>query len=138
MLEELVNSVVRLSVAMTVFAMQEVQSAVGTVDTKDSADKLRDMIDAMANAVSSKIEDGKRPTLDSLNTLGKNVVDRTVGVTIDTLNDTLNVQSLSPKDLVKSGSDAVKSTSDWLVDIIKPVNSSSSEPKVAEEALVAG
>jgi hypothetical protein len=136
MMQELLNSMVRLSAAMTVFGMQEVQSAVGTVDPKVSVDKLREMIDAMANAVSSKIEESKRPTLDSFNTLGKNVVDRTVGRTLDTLNDTLNVESLAPKDIVKSTSDAVKSTSDWLVDIIKPVSkTSASEPKVAEEAL---
>ena len=135
-MQELLNSMVRLSAAMTVFGMQEVQSAVGTVDPKVSVDKLREMIDAMANAVSSKIEESKRPTLDSFNSLGKNVVDRTVGRTLDTLNDTLNVESLAPKDIVKSTTDAVKSTSDWLVDIIKPVaKTSASEPKVAEEAL---
>jgi hypothetical protein len=133
---ELLNSMVRLSAAVTVFGMQEVQSAVGSADPTESVDKLRAMIDSMANAVSSKIDESKRPTLDSFSSLGKNVVDRTVGRTMDTLNDTLNVPSMSPKDIVQSTSDAVKSTSDWLGKIVKPAaEPAASEPKVAEEAL---
>jgi hypothetical protein len=133
---ELLNSMVRLSAAVTVYGMQEVQGAVGSVDPEQSLDKLRDMIDSLTAAVASKIDDQRRPTLDSFSTLGKDVVDRTVGRTVDTLTDKLNVRSMSPRDLVKSTNDAVKSTSDWLDGIVKPRPVPiSSEPVAAGDAL---
>jgi hypothetical protein len=134
---ELLNSMVRLSAAVTVYGMQEVQTAVGSVDPAISVDKLRDMIDTMATAVTSKIDEKRRPTLESFSNLGRDVVDRTVGRTMDTLSDTLKVPSMSPRDIVQSTSDAVKSTSDWLSGIVKPATAAASEPKAAEEALAA-
>lgn len=133
---ELLNSMVRLSAAVTVYGMQEVQSAVGAVDPQESVDKLRDMIDSMAAAVSSKIDEKRRPTLESISNLGRDVVDRTVGRTMDTLSDKLNVPSMSPRDLAQSTSDAVKSTSDWLDGIVKPHPTTlAGEPVAAEEVL---
>ena len=41
-MQETLNSLVRLSAAMTVFGMQQVQTAVGSADTKESVDKLRE------------------------------------------------------------------------------------------------
>ncbi len=118
---ELLNSLVRLSAAVTVYGMQEVQSAAGSVSSTESMEKFREIIDSMTNAIKGKIDPSKRPTLDSFSTLGQNVVDQTVGRTIDTLNHTLNVPSMSPSDLLQSTSDAAKSTSDWLGGIVKPV-----------------
>lgn len=123
---ELLNSMVRLSAAVTVFGIQEVQSAVGAVDTKESMDQLRGMIDAMTNAVTSRIDENRRSTVKSISNLGEDVVSRTV--------DTLNVPSISPREFVKSTADMVKSTSDWLDGIVKPAPAAS-EPKSAEEAL---
>lgn len=118
---ELLNSLVRLSAAVTVFGMQEIHTTAGTVDPGESVDKLREMIDSMANKISSKIDESRRPTLESFSSLGKNVVDQTVGRTMETLNSTLNVPSMLPRDILQSTSDAVKSTSDWLGEIVKPV-----------------
>ena len=118
---ELLNSLVRLSAAVTVYGMQEVQTAAGSVSPTESVEKLREMIDSMANTITGKIDASKRPTLDSFSTLGRNVVDQTVGRTLDTLNHTLHVPSMSPGDILQSTSDAAKSTSDWLGGIVKPV-----------------
>ena len=54
-MQELLNfDPFKLSAAMTVFGMQQVETAVGSVDGKESLDKeLREVIDAMAAAVSS-------------------------------------------------------------------------------------
>jgi hypothetical protein len=133
---ELLNSMVRLSAAVTVYSMQEVQSAVGTVDPAEGVGKLRDMIDSLANAVTSKIDESKRPMLESFSSLGHDVVDRTVGRTMDTLNDTLKVSSMYPRDLVKSGLDVAKSASDRLDGIVKSAVSPTGS-KVAETALTA-
>lgn len=128
-MRELLNSMVRLSAAVTVFGMQEVQVAIDAVNPNQPMDKLRDLLDSMASAVSSKIDEPRLPTLESFSKLGTDVIDRTM--------DTLGARSLSPSDIVQSTSNAVKSTSDWLEGIVKPAPSApaSAEPEAAEEAL---
>jgi hypothetical protein len=76
-MQETLNSLVRLSAAITVFGVQQVQSAVGSANSKDSADKLREVIDGMAAAVSAQIDQSKLPALDSISSLGHDVVGRT-------------------------------------------------------------
>lgn len=139
---ELLNSMLRLSAAVTVFSMQEVQTAVDGAHPKESVEKLREMIDSLAEAVTSKINESKRPTLDSLSNLGQDFVGRTqevVGKTQEAVGrtmETLKVPSMSPRNIVQSTNDAVKSTTDWLDGIVRPSHSAS-EPKSAEEALAA-
>ena len=124
---ELLNSLVRLSAAVTVLGMQEVQSAAGAVHPTESVEKLREMIDSMTNSLTSKINESKRPVLESFSRTGQDVVDQTVGRTMDTLsstmdslNNTINIPNISPKEIIQSTSDAAKSTSDWLRGIVKP------------------
>ena len=76
-MQETLNSLVRLSAAITVFGVQQVQTAVGSANTKDSVDKMRDVIDGMAAAVSAQIDQSKLPTLDSISNLGHGVVKTT-------------------------------------------------------------
>ncbi|HVV46185.1 MAG TPA: hypothetical protein VHC72_13320 [Bryobacteraceae bacterium] len=64
---ELLNSLVRLSAAMTVYGMQEVQTAAGSVHPEKSVEKLREMIDSLADSLSSRIDDKRRPMLDNIN-----------------------------------------------------------------------
>ncbi len=76
-MQETLNSLVRLSAAITVFGVQQVQSAVGSANSQDSAGKLREVIDGMAAAVSAQIDESKLPALDSISSLGHDVVGRT-------------------------------------------------------------
>jgi len=92
-MQETLNSLVRLSAAIAVFGVQQVQTAVGSANTKDSGDKMREVIDGMAAAVSAQIDESKLPALDSISSLGHNVVENTTGI--------------------------VKTTSDWLQGIVK-------------------
>src|SRR6266850_3758065 len=120
-MQETLNSLVRLSAAMTVFGMQQVQTAVGSADTKESVDKLREVIDAMAAAVSAKIDESKLPTLDSISSLGHDVVDRTM--------DSLKVPTMNPLEILKNTTGMVKTTSDWLDGFVRAAAPGSSEPK---------
>ena len=56
-MQETLNSLVRLSAAIAVFGVQQVQTAVGSANTKDSGDKMREVIDGMAAAVSAQIDE---------------------------------------------------------------------------------
>jgi hypothetical protein len=131
-MQELLNSMVRLSAAMTVFGMQQVETAVGSVDATESMNKLREVIDAMAAAVSSKIDESKRPTLDSVSNLGHDVVGRTMSSM-----NAIKVPSINPREIVQNTSEMVSKTSDWLDKMVKPSPATTSEPKPAEEALAA-
>jgi hypothetical protein len=63
---ELLNSLVRLSAAMTVYGMQEVQTVAGSVHPEKSVGKLREMIDSLADSLSSRISEDRHPMLDNL------------------------------------------------------------------------
>lgn len=122
-MQELLNSMVKLSAAMTVFGIQQMQGAVGTTDTKESVDKLRDVIDAMAAAVSARIDESRRPVVDRISNLPGDIMDKAID---------------SSKGVVQNTSDMMKSTTNWVSGMIRPANApASSEPKSAEEALAA-
>lgn len=110
-MQELINSFVRLSAAMSVYTLQQMQTAVDTLDTKDSVSKLKKMIDSMTDALTAQIDESKKKAVDSISNLGADVVERTF--------DTFNVQGLKPHDLVESTTDMVRKTSDSLSHIIK-------------------
>jgi hypothetical protein len=129
-MQELLNSMVRLSAAMTVFGMQQVETAVSSVDATESMNKLREVIDAMAAAVSSKIDESKRPTLDSVSNLGHDVVGRTMSSM-----NAIKVPSINPREIVQNTSDMVNKSAEWLDKMVKPAPVATSEPKAAEEAL---
>jgi len=134
-MQELINSFVRLSAAMSVYSMQQMQSAVETIDPKDSVTKLKKMIDSMTDALTAQIDDSKKQTVDSISNLGADVVGRTF--------DTLNVSALHPSELVQTTNDLVRKTTDSLASIIKPdktagrkaKKASDSTPRPAEEVL---
>jgi hypothetical protein len=104
-MQELFNSMIRLSAAMTVFGVQQLQNTMGSVDTKQSVDKLREVIDAMTDALSAKIDKSRRPTLDRLSNLPQDIIKRSVD---------------STREVVKDTSEIVKSTSDWIAGSAKP------------------
>src|SRR5882757_4818176 len=75
-MQETFNSLVRLSTAMTLFGVQQVQTVVGSGNPKESVEKLRAVIDGMSAVVSAGIDESKLPTLDSISHMGHQVVDQ--------------------------------------------------------------
>ena len=131
-MQELINSFVRLSAAMSVYSMQQMQSAVETIDPRDSVTKLKKMIDSMTDALTAQIDESKMKTVDSISNLGADVVDRTF--------NTLSVPGLNPRDLVDTTNKMVRKTTDSLANIIKSEKgedkkSSAGTPQAAEVVL---
>jgi hypothetical protein len=60
-MQETLKSQGRLSAAISVFGLQQVQTAVESADTNESVKKLREVIDAMVAAVSAKIDEFAAP-----------------------------------------------------------------------------
>jgi uncharacterized protein with ATP-grasp and redox domains len=131
-MQELINSFVRLSAAMSVYSMQQMQSAVETIDPKDSVARLKKMIDSMTDALTSQIDESKKKTVDSISNLGADVVGKTF--------DTLSVPGMSAKDIVQTTNDMVRKTTDSLASMIKSdkgddKKASGSTPQAAEVVL---
>jgi len=127
-MQELINSFVRLSAAMTVYSMQQMQTAVESVDPRESVGKLKHMIDSMADALTSQIDESKKPALDSISNVGRDVVGKTF--------ETINMAAMSPKDIVQQTGEMVKKTTDSIASMIRPEEKKSSgEPQAAEAAL---
>ena len=91
--------------------MQQMQSAVESIDPKDSVAKFKKMIDSMTDALTAQIDESKKQTVDSISNLGADVVERTF--------DTLAVPGLNARDLVKTTNDVVRKTSDSIASMIK-------------------
>ncbi|MCU1329842.1 MAG: hypothetical protein JWN34_5212 [Bryobacterales bacterium] len=121
-MQELINSIVRLSAAATMYGMQQVQTTVGGFDTKESLDNLRSVIDGVTATLTAKLDENKKSTVDSISNAGNEVVSRTWTV--------LNVDAMKPKEVADSASDFVRRTSDAFSSMIK-----SGEPAPAESAL---
>jgi hypothetical protein len=129
-MQELINSFVRLSAAMSVYTMQQMQSAVESIDPKDSVAKFKKMIDSMTDALTAQIDENKKKTVDSISSLGADVVGRTF--------DTLNASGLNARDIVGSTSDMARKTADSLAGMIKmdkDEKKSTTTPEPAEVVL---
>ena len=126
--QELINSLVRLSAAMTVFGMQQMQTAVGNVDPNEAIVKLREVIDAMTNIVNSQIEDSRKPTVESMTSLGRNMMDRTW--------DAINMGTPQPRDLMNVANDSLRRATSGLNEFMRlEKKGSGTEPKPLEEVL---
>jgi hypothetical protein len=128
--QDLINSFVRLSAAMSVYSLQQVQSAAG-IDPRDSVAKLKKMIDSMTEALTAQIDESKMQTVDSISNLGSGVVERTFET----------VSSLNPRDIVENTNKVVRKTTDSIAGMLKSDKGddkkSASTPQGAGEVLAA-
>jgi hypothetical protein len=115
--QDLINSFVRLSAAMAVYSLHQMQSAVDTIDAKDPVAKLKKMIDSVTDALIEQIDESKKKTVDSISNLGADMVART----FDTVPGLKSHDLVSrTNDLVATTNDVVRKTTDSLASIIKP------------------
>jgi hypothetical protein len=88
-LRELTLSMIRFSNAVTLFSIQQMQNAPGTVtDSEALINRFCGALDAISNTLSTQIDASKKSTLDSMTRTGAEMVDRT--------RDALYVQALNP------------------------------------------
>ena len=113
-MQELVDSIVRFSTAMSLFGVQQVQNVLEiATDSNATVKKVQQSFDAVTTVVLEQLDPGKRPTIDSITHL----VDKTYS--------TLNVPALDPAKMVQTATDAVRKTADTMTDAITRAESSS-------------
>ena len=105
-MQELLNSLVRFSAAVTVLGMQEVKNAAGLVNVKpsESLEKLKSTVDRLTDAVSAHIEDSSKPSVDTIASMPQDFYARSEALGRDVLQNT---------------SELVKNTTDWLANKTK-------------------
>jgi uncharacterized protein YdeI (BOF family) len=131
-MQDLINSIVRFSAAMTLFSMQQMQNAIGAAaDSQVALTKFRDALDSITGAITSQLDENKKPTLDSMAHLGTDIVDRTW--------DTMNVSAMDPRQVLQTTGDLMKKTSESLAGMMKKAEAAppppAGEPQPAASAL---
>jgi DNA-directed RNA polymerase beta' subunit len=75
--KDLMTSMVRLSAALTIFGMEQAQTAVDALsDSKASTEKFRKTIDALTDAVIAQVDERHRDSLKEMADAGAKFVDR--------------------------------------------------------------
>jgi len=127
-MQEMMNSMMRFSAAITLFGMQQLQNAAElAIDSQAALKKFRENLDAVTNALIAQLDDSSKPALDSMTNLGSDLVDRTMTA--------VNVSALDPRELVHTTEDLMRKTTDSLADMIKKRPPTAGEPQSAAEAL---
>jgi hypothetical protein len=134
MVQELVNSMIRFSAAMTVFGQQQIQNAMSSaMSTESGINAMREALDSATQVLTAQIDDKQRSTRKSVSDLGTDLVSRTF--------DTMQMSRLDPRQIVETTGNMVKQVSDTIESAIKKTAAaassatSSGEPKPAAEAL---
>ena len=128
-MQELIVSMMRLSAAMTLFGMQQIQNAVGAAaDTHHTLEKFRKALDSMTDAMAKEMDESKTAALDSMTKVQTDIINRTW--------DAMNVESFDPREMMSTMADLTKKTSDSLADlVVKSESKSDSESKAATNAV---
>lgn len=96
-MQDTFNAMARLSAAVAVFGVQQLQTAVVSADPRVAAANLRDLFEGVAVAVSAGIDESRLPDVDGIFHLSRGVADRAL----------------------ENTSGIVKTTSGWLFGMVK-------------------
>ncbi|NDJ10752.1 MAG: hypothetical protein EBY17_06110 [Acidobacteriia bacterium] len=105
-MQELINSIVRLSAAATLYSMQQVQSSVSDFDTKESLQSLRQVMDGVASALISKLDESKKEILVNITETGSDVavaIERDIKEIRDTADDVFHRTLKATKEISHIG-----------------------------------
>jgi hypothetical protein len=129
MVQDLMNSMIRFSAAITIFGQQQLQNAVSTaMNTESGIKALREALDSATQVLTSQIDEKQKSTVKSVSDLGTDLVSRTF--------DTMQMSRLDPRQIVETTGSMVRQVSETIETAIKkPNGTSSGEPKPAAEAL---
>jgi hypothetical protein len=137
-MQELIGSMVRFSTALTLFGLQQMRYAMSAmVETPMSLDRFRQAVDSAANALTAKIDDQQKTTLNSVNTLSADVIAKTYDSVKNTVAD--------PGRVLRATSDALRRTAETCTSVLNRTTSAaagnpapatgSGEPQPAADVL---
>lgn len=131
MVQDLMNSMIRFSAAITIFGQQQLQNAMSTaMNTESGIKAMREAFDSATQVLTSQIDDKQKSTVKSVSDLGTDLVSRTF--------DTMHMSRLDPRQIVETTGSMVRQVSETIESAIKKPKTngaSSGDPKPAAEAL---
>jgi hypothetical protein len=129
-MDQLLVSMMRFSTAVTLFGIQQMESAMNTVtgseNFKDSLDKFRTALDDFSEAVGKEIDKGKRETLDSITRACEDTLKRAM--------DGMNENMTDPREALNTAADMMKKATDSLADWMNLEKSSKSSDSTKDSA----
>lgn len=129
MVQDLMNSMIRFSAAITIFGQQQLQNAMSSaMNTESGLKAMREALDSATQVLTSQIDEKQKSTMKSVSDLGTDLVSRTF--------DTMQMSRLDPRQIVEATGSMVRQVSQTIDSAIKKPNGvSSGDPKPAAEAL---
>lgn len=107
-MDKLLVSMMRFSTAMTLFGVQQMETAMNTVsggeDINDSMEKFCTALDSFSEAVSKSIDDSKMETLDSVTRVCEDTLKRAM--------DGIGENMTDPREAFKSATDMMRKATD--------------------------
>ena len=110
-MEKLIVSMMRFSTAVTLFGLEQLESAMNVAtgeDLSETMDRFRTALDSVTDAVSKELNHSKQATLKSVTQLSEQAAHRAVN----------GLVVVDPRDVLRSTSDLMKKTSDSVADFI--------------------
>lgn len=139
-MQELINSIVRLSAAATLYSMQQVQSSVSDFDTKESLQSLRQVMDGVASALISRLDESKKEMLVNITETGSDVavaIERDLKEIRDTADDVFSRTLKATKEISNIGKHREAKAGEAKAGEVKPmasVKKAAASPRKAKTA----
>ncbi|HKW98840.1 MAG TPA: hypothetical protein VJN43_13970 [Bryobacteraceae bacterium] len=111
-MQNLINSMVRFSAAISLFSLEQLERAVSAIQgdaaLSKTMDNFEEAMNAMTDVLTSKIDADKKETLSSVTSASEDMVKRTLD----------GMRVLDPREMMKASNDLMKrttsATSEWI------------------------
>ena len=110
-MEKLIISMMRFSTAVTLFGMEQLESAMsmgGTQDISNTMERFRHSLDSFTDMLSKEIDPRKREALKSVTNMSEEAVHRTME----------GMSSVDPREMMRTTSDLLRKTSDSVAEMV--------------------
>jgi hypothetical protein len=130
-MEDLVISMIRFSAAVTLFGMEQLQNTLNIVEGEDdvtkSMNRFEETLNSLTANLTSRIDEKKKDTLQSLTKISEDVVGRTM--------DGMSI--MDPREVMRATNDLLQKTSDatadWVSKTASAVGKATEGEKPAEK-----
>jgi hypothetical protein len=123
-MQEFLGAMVRFSTALTLFGLQQVRNAASVMmEAPMNLNRMREAMDSATNSLSAKIDDSQKTTLNSMTTLGADVVSRTC--------ETLKNAVPNPNDVLRTTGEVLRRTTENVTSVLNRSAGADSDSKPA-------
>ncbi len=131
-MQSLIISMMKFSAALTLFGMEQLQNTLNMVegeeDLSKTMDRFEEAINSLTESLTSRIDDKKKDTLNSITKMSEDVVNRTFD----------GVNAMDPREMMRATNDLIQKTSDttaeWVSKAASAVGKATDTAKSSEKS----